>query len=438
MAASEITAELMDPTKKVIGWIVGPTYNLGEKEFRYVWEDMQALKILHKLPRKAYNVRTGEMFIEMPWGSRVEVKSAQYPDGLVGEGLDFAVFSEAAKHSRSTWEKQIRPALADTRGWAVFPSTPEGFNWYYDLYMLGKDDRYPDYESWNFPSWDNPYVYPGGFDDPEIQSQLRSPDDPWFWQELGASFRSFVGKIYKDWTDDLNVVNHVYNTAWPNYIFFDFGYAAPFVALDVQVSPSDEMYVWREWYKPGMPTYRHAQELKVRTNPPGYEIRCGFGDAADPGAIETLSTMLCPCYGDPDAKDWSLGIKTVTELLAPYVDEQGVRRSHLYVDPSCKNTIFEFQNYRLKAPTKDDENPKEDPKKWADHSMDAIRYGAMHLFVLGAKHHLTEVYKENHVVNPDVGPGDPPDYEERRVENGSFFTVPERSVFTLSGSNKPW
>jgi hypothetical protein len=287
MAAVEVTTALMDPTQKVMGWIIGPTYNLGEKEFRYVWEDMRRLGILHRLKRKAFNLRTGEMFIEMPWGSKVEVKSAQYPDGLVGEGLDFAVFSEAAKHNRETWEKNVRPALADKRGWAVFPSTPEGFNWYYDLYMLGRQADKTEYESWNFPAWENPYVYPGGFDDPEIQSQLRGEDDPWFWQELGASFRSFVGKIYRDWDDELHIQHHEYRPDWPNYLFFDFGYAAPFVCLDVQISPSDEVFVWREWYKAGLPTYRHASELKKRAQPEGYRIRCGFGDSADPGAVET-------------------------------------------------------------------------------------------------------------------------------------------------------
>jgi hypothetical protein len=31
-------------------------------------------------------------------------------------------------------------------------------------------------------------------------------------------------------------------------------------------------------------------------------------------------------------------------------------------------------------------------QKIADHAIDALRYGAMHIFVLGAQHHLSDVY----------------------------------------------
>src|SRR5690606_29556640 len=107
---------------------------------------------------------------------------------LVGEGLDGAIMSEAAKHRADTWERFIRPALADKRGWADFPTTPEGHNWYYDLYMLGLNDQFPQYESWRFPSWDNPAIYPGGRQDEEIILLEQTTSEEWFLQEIGADF----------------------------------------------------------------------------------------------------------------------------------------------------------------------------------------------------------------------------------------------------------
>jgi hypothetical protein len=386
MAAAELLPEMMDLEKKGNRyWIVGPTYDLGEKEFRYLWDDVIIkLGLGPYIRHKAYNVKTGDMHIQMPWGTRVDVKSADHPDGLVGEGLAGVIVSEAAKQKRSAWEKYLRPALADLHGWAYFPSTPEGYNWYYDIYRLGLDDDYPEWESWNFPSWENPYVYPLGFDDPEIQSQKRSEEDPWFWQEIGADFRSFVGKIYPEWHDDVNILNtYEYRPEWASYMFFDFGFANPFVALDVQIDPSDNIYIWREYYVSEIPIHRHAMELRGRVNPEGYTVRCGFGDSADPGAVETLSSLLCPVYAAPDAKDWMRGIQEVKKFLAD--------PPHLYVHKSCVNTIFEFQNYRMKQAMHEDVNPKEDSKKWSDHSMDAIRYGIMHLYVLGARYHLRDV-----------------------------------------------
>src|SRR5215471_4032169 len=56
-------------------WIVGPTYKLGEKEFRVVWQDYADLNLL-RYCRKAYQVKQGDMRIKTPWGSVIEVVSA--------------------------------------------------------------------------------------------------------------------------------------------------------------------------------------------------------------------------------------------------------------------------------------------------------------------------------------------------------------------------
>jgi len=430
MAAMEALPELFRPD--TLGWIVGPTYTLGAKEFDYVWDAIiHRLRLGPFLKRKAYNVNTGDMYLEMPWNSKIEVKSADHPDGLVGEGLDYVIVSEAAKQKPSVWDKFLRPALADKapRSWAAFPSTPEGHNWYYELYQRGQVNSptySAQYESWNFPSWMNHYVYPMGERDPEILDQKRSEDDPWFWQEIGADFRSFVGKIYNEWDDQIHIVrDYEYNPEWDNFMFFDFGFENPFVALDVQISPSEDIYIWREYYESGKPIHVHARELANRQNPEGYNIRVGYGDAADPGAIETLNMMLCQTFGDPDAKkDVTRGIQEVKKFLK---DKTGT--PHLFVNNACQNTIWEFQNYRFKQTTRE-ENKPDAPKKWADHSLDAIRYGLMHLFVLGSRYHLSDVYYEG-----PVGKGalKPPAREEATADSG-YFTRDDH-VFTLGGLN---
>ena len=432
MAAMEALPSLFQPN--TVGWIVGPTYTLGAKEFDYMWDAvMMRLRLGPHLKRKAYNLNTGDMYIEMPWNSRVDVKSADHPEGLVSEGLDWVIVTEAAKQKQTVWDRFLRPSLADKHGWAAFPSTPEGHNWYYDLYRRGKefDPEYnPNYEAWNFPSWENPYVYPGGFDDPEIQDMLRSPDDPWFWQEIGADFRSFVGKIYTEWDDKVHILrDYEYNPEWDNYMFFDFGFENPFVALDVQISPSEDIYIWREYYVKNLPIHMHAQHLKDRSNPDEYAIRAGFGDAADPGAIETLSMMLVGTYGDSEAKkDVTRGIQEVKRFLK---DKTGT--PHLFVSRDCPNTIWEFQNYRFKQTTKGEENFPDAPKKWADHALDALRYGLMSLFALGSRYHLSDVVGTVPSSSPShSGQGDVP----AQVGGGSFFTQGGESTFVLGGSRE--
>jgi hypothetical protein len=307
--------------------------------------------------------------------------------------------SEAAKQRNDTWEKYIRPSLADYRGWATFPTTPEGFNWLYTLWTLGLHEDQPDYASWRFPSWENPYVYPNGRNDSEIKLLELTTTPEWFMQEIGADFASFVGKIYPEWDESVNVKQIQYNPMWKSYAFFDFGFVNPFVCLDVMVDPQDNIYIWRERYKSYTRLEDHLAYMKYeRQDPPGFHIDCGFGDAADPEATLTINKYYCPCVSMPEAKtNWRQGIDTVKRFLKHYeigeADEYGTPKTapKLFVDPSCVNTIQEFNNYRAADNPRSGTNPREDAKKSEDHAMDALRYGLVHIYELGAQHHLNEV-----------------------------------------------
>ena len=58
---------------------------------------------------------------------------------------------------QQTYEMYVRPTLADRQGWALFCSTPRGFNFFEFLFRLGADPKYPDWESWQVPSWESPF-----------------------------------------------------------------------------------------------------------------------------------------------------------------------------------------------------------------------------------------------------------------------------------------
>lgn len=410
MAARDIEPRLLVPKSRY--WIVGPTYDLAEKEFRIIWDDM----IINlgwgrdKRIKKAYNKRSGEMFVEFPWQTRIECRSSDHPENLVGEKLDGAIMAEAAKHKKETWERFIRPALADRRGDAMFPTTPEGQNWLYNLWQLGQNPNYPDFESWQFPSWENPAVYPMGRIDPEILLIENTTITPWFLQEIAADFSAYVGKIYDVFKETVHVRPTSYNPDWPNYIAFDWGYVNPLAAIEFQVDPFDRVHIWREHYRSYLTLDQHLELLKTREQPEGYKINLCTGDAADPEAIQTVSTKFAPCIGDPMAKsNWRRGVELVNGFLKTRqigeADEYGtpLEEPGLFIDNSCVNTIREFNNYR--APnTSSDRNPREDAQKFDDHALDALRYALMHLYVLGANTHLSDIYKStDFTTTPDRG-----------------------------------
>lgn len=402
MAGRDLEPELLVPNQRF--WIVGPTYDLGEKEFRVIWDDMIIKLQLGKDKRlkKAYNKRSGEMFIEFPWQTRVEVRSADHPENLVGESLHGVVLSEAAKHKRETWERYIRPALADYRGWGSFPTTPEGFNWLYNLWQLGRNDAFPDFQSWRFPSWENPHVYPLGRLDPEILLLEQTTATEWFDQEIGADFASFVGKIYSEFDEMKHVRSTLYDPALPNYIAFDWGFVNPLAAIEFQVDPFDNVRIWREHYKAYMRLEEHLEMMKNRPHPAEYKIDCTFGDAADPEATATVNVKFGPCISMQEAKtNWRQGVDLVKSFLklrpAGVSDEYDtpLEEPKLFIDPSCVNTIREFNNYR--APDRITSVLRESgtasaAQKQDDHALDAVRYGLMHIFELGAQRHLDEVW----------------------------------------------
>src|SRR5687768_8524459 len=99
---NELTTAVLDLEKpEAIYWIVGPSYALGEKEFRVLYMNLVKKLRLGGQIKKTYNVKQGDMSIEMPWGTKVEVKSADRKDSLIGEGLDGVVMAEAAKIGRA-------------------------------------------------------------------------------------------------------------------------------------------------------------------------------------------------------------------------------------------------------------------------------------------------------------------------------------------------
>lgn len=405
MAARDLEPYLLMPNRRY--WIVGPTYDLGEKEFRVIWDDMIIKQGLGKERdiKKSYSKKQGDLSIEFPWRTRVEVRSAERPENLVGEGLHGVIMSEAAKHTQDTWDRFIRPALTDFRGRATFPSTPEGQNWLYKMWQMGRDPKEPDFASWQFPSWENPHVYPLGINDPEIQLARRTTPPDQFDQEYGADFTSFSGKIYKEWDESVHVQEVYFNPMLPNYIAFDWGYAAPMAAIEFQVDAFGRVRVWREHYKSQVRLKDFLGELKSRKQPPGYHLDLCFGDAADPEAVVSVSEDFAPCLADPRSKQGTSGgtldsgkregielIKGLLMLQEIDQDEFGtpIEIPSLTVDHSCENLIREFSNYRT-APAVKDRDPREMTYKKDDHALDALRYGLMHVLKLGATMSLADV-----------------------------------------------
>lgn len=385
---------MREPT---IGWIVAPTYDLGEKEFRVFWEILVDKMQVPTVKGKTYmNIRTKDFRITTAWGATVEVRSAEHPESLVGEGLDWVIMAEAAKLKLSHWEKYIRPTLSDKRGDAIFVSTPEGFNWFYDLYQRGQSSDHPNWWSLKSPTWDNTAVFPLGAKDPEILEVKNTLAKEVFDQEYGAEFTSFAGRIYSEFDEGYHVLDsYQFNPEWPNYVAFDFGFRNPFVCLQIQVDPADNVYIWDEYVSRNVTTPQHARNLKSDIK---WRVDGGYYDpsgADEAGSILNIWHDMEDGYDNPWLKhvrmnpapnDWKQGVSRVKEWLKLRDEGRGqgprpkvfvVRNGGGPDGRGCPVTVKEFNTYRVKEQTDkmmDSRDPKEEPRKKDDHCMDGVRY----------------------------------------------------------------
>lgn len=387
-AGHEMTAQMFIP--ETINWIVAPKYTLGEKEFRVVHADFKKLGLLGRC-KHSYNVKQGDMRIYFKdLESLCLVVSADKPDSLVGEGLDHVIMSEAAKHKMATWQMYIEPALADKRGSADFPSTPQGFNWFKGMFDLGQDPNLPDYDSWHFPTWTNLVRFPGGYDDPELVRIRKAHTNLWWDQEYGAKFTAYEGLIYQDFDPQIHVKPVKYEHSWENWIALDFGFKDPTVCLDVMVHPATQrVYVWREYYVVQKIASDNAIAIRNREQPPGYHYD---QIAADPRGADEIATMQFVLGSmNANAVGRSLGIEAVASSLK--LRDDGL--PGLIIDPSCRYLIEEIQGYRAK-PLNENKNEKAGTIETAgmDHALDALRYFFNERFVLGSGEGLADMYND--------------------------------------------
>jgi phage terminase large subunit-like protein len=164
-------------------WWVAPTYPIAEIGWR-------ALKHCSKQVPMA-TVHEVDRRVDFASGGWVQVRSADNPDSLRGEGLDFVVLDEAAYMKEEAWTEALRPALADRQGRALFISTPAGLNWFHTLWQRGQDGG-SEWHSWKVPTSSNPYI-PAT----EIEAARDGLPERTFAQEFLAEFISDAGAVFR-------------------------------------------------------------------------------------------------------------------------------------------------------------------------------------------------------------------------------------------------
>lgn len=165
-------------------WWVAPTYPVASVGWR----------LIHRMARQVPGavIRQGDLMVTFSNGGEIQVRSADNPDSLRGEGLDFVVMDECAFIQEDAWLEALRPALSDRKGRAMFISTPKGRNWFWRLWQKCLDDQDHEWRGWQLPTADNPYIDPV-----EIEAARRGLPERIFAQEYLAEFLDDAGGVFR-------------------------------------------------------------------------------------------------------------------------------------------------------------------------------------------------------------------------------------------------
>ena len=187
---------------QILWWLV-PNYQVKDK----AWRDLKA-----HLPKEVV-AKTNEtqLRMELKNGSLIKIMSADGTDSLVSEKLHGLVGDEAGQWKSAVWYQGLLPMFNTTKMRALFIGTPRGRNWFYDLWMRGRDrGQYSErpivasedidgekvtmtYHSFHWTSYDSPYKNPAVL----AEARRTSPQDL-FAQEYLAEPIENVRGVFKN------------------------------------------------------------------------------------------------------------------------------------------------------------------------------------------------------------------------------------------------
>lgn len=279
--------------------------------------------------------------------------------GEKGRGVenDLLIFDEVAfcRNFKSYWYKTLEPTLLTSKGRAVFASTPDGFNHWYE--MCNEAQSNDGYFYSHATSYDNP------FNDPvDLERIKKERTEDAFAQEYLADFRKQEGLVYKEFSRERHTYLDADIDVAEEIAGIDFGFTNPTAVLSIVRDRNNVYWVTEEWYKTGK-THEQVAEYVAQQ-----QYNKVYPDPASPEAIKILENKHVNVYEVSKGKDSIItGIQRVRDLF---------KQNRLKIHVSCENLIWELETYAY--PEKRAYNNEEEvPIKENDHALDALRYAIM-------------------------------------------------------------
>ena len=345
-------------------WLIAPQYTQAKSIY---WRGLVDEYVPKELIVRKNDV---EMILEIMAAngktSIIEFKGSDREDALRGAGLKGVVLDEYAFQKEHVWAKIISPMLVQTRGWALFITTPNGvvnhFKAFWDEAVAKETEPESEWATFHFTTYDNPTI-----DKKDIDEERKHLTPEFFTQEYLAEFAKFTGMVLTSFNYDKHVKEFEINEEWSFYRAIDFGATDQNGVLFAGVDPSGVFHFFDEIYLSDILTSELAELIQQKS-----AHRYFIATYADSAAKQ--SRLDLAAYGIPsvpvsknsgeNSRQWLLAtINQFNQLLAD---------GKIVIHPRCVSFITEIQGYKWRE-TRDgvSYNIPEDKN---NHLIDPARY----------------------------------------------------------------
>jgi phage terminase large subunit len=307
------------------------------------------------------------------------------PEKLDSLNLSGASIDEASQVGEDAFLK-LQGRLRHPKGLRklLIVGNPKGHDWAFRYFikkdMLADQKAKNNYKMIVAPSTENKHL-PEGY----IESMLASYSKERIARDIMGSFDSFEGQVYSEFNRSIHVIKpFAIPPEWTRVVGIDAGFVNPSAWVWGAVDYDSNVYIFREYYQTQKLIKDVCREALEASTPE--EIKSLQGAFIDPSVKAVRSQTGASDWDNyleylpkdfpliPARNDVAAGIDKVKSFLRI---NDTTKKPRLFIFDTCSNLLDEISQYRYEELTPNQQglkNEKESPRKYKDHTLDALRY----------------------------------------------------------------
>lgn len=327
-------------------------------------------------------------WVDFTNGSRVYFRGLKDVTSLGSWNLGWFGIDEATECTEDQFNmltSRLRLSVPGIRYFGLLASNP-GLGWVHTKFIAKPMDEYAFIPA--LPR-DNPYL-PSGY-----ESRLRRDfPEVWVRRYLDGEWLAVEGPVLPEFDPRTHVIAPInLPENWNRYRGMDYGMSAPTCVLWAAMSPSGDVFIYREYYEPNLTIAQHADNIMAYTA--GERVQYTVGDPH----MQSKTLEKNGGFYSPQTEFAQHGIVVVpssSDTLASIARLRGMLRvdysrlnydtlsrgaPSLYIFDTVENLPDQLATWQWKTRDDGKEVTKADKQ---DHARDALRYLVMMLPRVGS------------------------------------------------------